>query len=97
MASIRIQLQMAQIMIIERLFIVIVDAIVLLTGKFDRNLIYLQELANTGDTEPDTLNTVVAILGITLPVMAAIIGFIFFCCCFTRADSPICKIFEPQA
>ena len=47
----------------------IVDAIVLLTGKFDRNLVYRQELKKTGNTEPDTLGQMVAIMGIALPTM----------------------------
>ena len=51
------------------LFAVIVDAIVLLTGKFDRNLVYRQELKKTGNTEPDTLGQMVAIMGIALPTM----------------------------
>lgn len=47
----------------------IIDAIVLLTGKFDRNLIYEQVLTNTTDTEPDTLSMTVAIIGITVPTI----------------------------
>ena len=47
----------------------IVDAIVLLTGKFDRNLIYRQELKKVSGSEPDTLSQMVAIMGIALPTM----------------------------
>ena len=30
-------------------------------------------------------------------IFSAIIAFVFFCMCATRSDSPVCKIFEPQA
>ena len=50
-------------------FLVIVDAIVLMTGKFDKNLVYRHELKDTGDEEPDTLDITLAIIGITIPVV----------------------------
>ena len=50
-------------------FLVIVDAIVLMTGKFDKNLVYRHELKDTGDEEPEILNTTFAIIGITIPVV----------------------------
>ena len=50
-------------------FSVIVDAIVLMTGKADRNLVYRQALKDTGDEEPESLNTIIAIIGITVPVV----------------------------
>jgi hypothetical protein len=46
-----------------------VDAIVLLTGKFDRNLVYRQKLAETGNMDPDTLDAYVAMISITIPVV----------------------------
>lgn len=50
-------------------FAVIIDAIVLLTGKFDRNLVYRKALEDTGDTDTETLNMAVAIIGITIPIV----------------------------
>ena len=48
---------------------VIIDAIVLLTGKFDRNVAYRAALADTGDEEPESLNIVEAIILITVPTI----------------------------
>lgn len=59
-------------------FSVIIDAIVLLTGKFDRNLIYEKVLTNTTDTEPDTLSMTVAIIGITVPTIGGLYLHSFF-------------------
>ncbi len=52
----------------------IVDAVVLLTGKFDRNLIYRKKLAKTGSTDTDTLNTYVAMIAITVPAVGGKLG-----------------------
>ena len=40
-----------------------------MTGKADRNLVYRQALKDTGDEEPESLNTIIAIIGITVPVV----------------------------
>lgn len=40
-----------------------------MTGKADRNLVYRQALKDTGDEEPESLNTILAIIGITVPVV----------------------------
>ena len=46
------------------------DAIVLLTGKMDRNLVYREDLKNTtGDGDLDSLNFTIAIISITIPVV----------------------------
>ena len=40
-----------------------------MTGKADRNLVYRQALKDTGDEEPESLNMILAIIGITVPVV----------------------------
>ena len=50
-------------------FTVIIDAIVLLTGKFDRNVAYRAALADTGDEDAESLNIMQAIILITVPTI----------------------------
>ena len=50
-------------------FLVIIEAIELLTGKFDKNLIYRQILANTSDPDPEILDPMIGIISITVPTV----------------------------
>ena len=55
-------------------FSVIVDAVVLLTSKMDRNLVYREALKNTTGGDPISTDTIVAIISITVPV---VVGNVF--------------------
>ena len=63
---------------IKFLFLVIIEAIELLTGKFDKNLVYRQILANTSGTEPEILDPIVGIISITVPTVAGKFNFLFY-------------------
>ena len=53
------------------------DAVVLLTGKMDRNLVYREALKNTtGDGVGVSLTTTIAIISITVPVVGGNVFFI---------------------
>ena len=55
-------------------FSVIVEAVVLLTGKMDRNLVYREALKNTTGDDVISTDTIVAIISITVPV---VVGNVF--------------------
>ena len=50
------------------------DAVVLLTSKMDRNLVYREALKNTTGEDPISTDTIVAIISITVPV---VVGNVF--------------------
>ncbi|TRY77305.1 hypothetical protein TCAL_04063, partial [Tigriopus californicus] len=75
----------------------IIFAVDLMTAKYDRNLQYRHELTQGNITTTEFLQSTEGILSITVPCISVIILLIFFILCCTRANSPICKIFEPQA
>eukprot|EP00095_Tigriopus_kingsejongensis_P008506 snap_masked-scaffold181_size278858-processed-gene-0.12 protein:Tk08506 transcript:snap_masked-scaffold181_size278858-processed-gene-0.12-mRNA-1 annotation:"von willebrand factor type egf and pentraxin domain-containing protein 1-like" len=76
---------------------VIVIAVRIMTQKYDRNLHYRHALSQGNTTQVDFLQTTEGILSITVPCISVILLLIFSILCCTRANSPICKIFEPQA
>ena len=75
---------------------IVISAAELMTAAFDRNLVYRQKLAKGGGGEA-FLDTAEGIIAIAVPICLAIIAFIFLVMCLTRADSPVCRVFEPQA
>ena len=52
----------------------LVEAVVLLTGKMDRNLVYREALKNTTGEDAISTDTIVAIISITVPV---VVGNVF--------------------
>ena len=50
------------------------EAVVLLTGKMDRNLVYREALKNTTGDDVISTDTIVAIISITVPV---VVGNVF--------------------
>ena len=50
------------------------EAVVLLTGKMDRNLVYQEALKNTTGDDVISTDTIVAIISITVPV---VVGNVF--------------------
>ncbi len=73
------------------------EAVNLMKLKTDLNRHYRAELqAGENDAVSDT-SRVENILRITMPILFCILVCILVVMCCTRANSPICKIFEPQA
>ena len=72
------------------------NAIRLMTAKFDMNIDYRNALYGSASGKDTENQTLVRILGITVPGFIIMVIFVILICCCTRPDSIICKICEPS-